>query len=172
MPTHVMNWADYVIIALIASSCIAGLLRGLLREVISLATWIIGLWLAWTYSGLIESHLGGALSAESVRPWAARTVIFLAVLLIGTLTGLLVSHFVRLSIFSATDRFLGGVFGFLRGVVMVGVLVMLCHAVRLENAPWWRASVLVPYAERAANVLRGLVGERKIHAGPELTTAR
>jgi membrane protein required for colicin V production len=167
-----MNWADYVIIALVAGACIAGLLRGLLREGVALLTWIVGLWFAWTYSGLIESHLGGALSAESVRPWAARTVIFLAVLLIGTLIGLLVSQFVRLSIFAATDSFLGGVFGFIRGLVMVGVLVMLCHAVRLENEPWWRTSVLVPYAERGANVLRGLVGERKIHTGPELTTAR
>jgi len=48
----------------------------------------------------------------------------------------------------------------------------LCHAVRLDNEPWWRTSVLVPYAERGANVLRGLVGERKMHTGPELTTAR
>jgi membrane protein required for colicin V production len=167
-----MNWADYVIIALVVSACIAGLLRGLLREGVALLTWVVGLWLAWTYSGLIESHLGGALSGEDVRPWAARTVIFLAVLLIGTLIGLLVSHFVRLSIFAATDSFLGGLFGFIRGLVMVGVLVMLCHAVRLDNEPWWRTSVLVPYAERGANVLRGLVGERKMHTGPELTTAR
>jgi membrane protein required for colicin V production len=167
-----MNWADYVIIALIVSACIAGLLRGLLREGVALLTWIVGLYLAWSYSGLIESQLGGALSAESVRPWAARTVIFLAVLLLGTLIGLLVSHFVRLSIFAATDSFFGGVFGCIRGLVMVGVLVMLCHAVRLENEPWWRASVLVPYAERGANVLRALVGERKIQTGPELTTAR
>lgn len=167
-----MNWADYVIIALIVIACIAGGLRGLLREGVALLTWIFGLWLAWTYSGLIESHLGGALSAESVRPWAARAVIFLAVLLIGTLIGLLISHVVRLSIFAATDSFLGGLFGFIRGLVMVGVLVMLCHAVRLENEPWWRASVLIPYAERGANVLRGLVGEGKIRTGPELTTAR
>jgi membrane protein required for colicin V production len=99
-------------------------------------------------------------------------VIFLGVVLIGTLIGLVVAHFVRLSIFSTTDRFLGGLFGLLRGAVMIGLLVILCHAVRLEGEPWWRGSLLVPYAERAANVLRGLIGERKIHSGRVFTTAR
>ena len=167
-----MNWTDYVLIALMLFSCISGLLRGLLREIMALVTWIAALWLAWKYAPLIESHLGGALNSPSVRPWAARAVIFLAVLLLGTLAGLLVSHFARLSLFSATDRFLGGVFGLVRGAVMIGLLVMLCHAVRLEGEPWWRGSLLVPYAEHAANVLRGLVGERKIHAGQTFTTAR
>jgi membrane protein required for colicin V production len=167
-----MNWTDYVLIALLVCSCIAGLLRGLLREIIALVTWVVGLWLAWTYSGVLEPYLGGALSGESVRTWAARAVIFLALLLIGSLIGLVVSHFVRLSIFSSTDRFLGGVFGGIRGVVMIGLLVILCHTVRLDAEPWWRSSVLLPYAEQAANVLRGLVGERKIPSRQALTTAR
>jgi hypothetical protein len=32
----------------------------------------------------------------------------------------------------------------------------------LNGEPWWRGSTLMPYGERAANVLRGMVGERKI----------
>jgi membrane protein required for colicin V production len=167
-----MNWADWVMIALLVSSCIAGVLRGLLREIVSLVTWLAALWLAWKYAPLLEPHLGGALNNDNVRAWAARAVIFLAVLLLGSLIGLIVSHIARLSLFSGTDRFLGGVFGIVRAVVMIGLLVMLCHAVRLEGEPWWHRSILVPYAERAANVLRGLVGERKIHAGQSLTTAR
>jgi len=75
-----------------------------------------------------------------------------------------VSHLVRLSIFSGTDRAVGGLFGLLRGFVMAGLLVMLCHAVRLDGESWWHRSLLVPYAEHAANVLRAMVGERKMPA--------
>ena len=157
-----MNWADYISIALLVFSCIAGVMRGLLREIISLLTWVAGLWLAWTFSDVLEPHLGGALADSAVRPWAARTLIFLAVLLIGTAVGSIVTHYVRLSLFSSLDRLLGFVFGLLRGAVVLGLLAILSHAVRLDGEGWYRNSTLVPYAEQAGNVLRAIVGERKI----------
>jgi membrane protein required for colicin V production len=160
-----MNWIDYLLIALTACSCVVGVLRGLLREVIALVTWVAAVWIAWHYAAVLEPRLGGALANEGVRTWAARSIIFLAVVLIGSCIGAIVGRVVRLSIFSATDRFFGGIFGFLRGLVMIGLFVMLCHALRLNGEPWWRASTLIPYGERAANVLRGMVGESKILAG-------
>ncbi|MBS0387920.1 MAG: CvpA family protein [Proteobacteria bacterium] len=161
-----MNWTDYAIIAVLVASCAVGIVRGLLREVISLVTWIAAVWLAWAFSGELEPHLGGALSDAAVRPWAARTIIFVVVLLVGAGIGAIVSYFVRLSIFNSLDRLLGLVFGLLRGAVVLGLLAMLCHAVRLNDEAWYRQSTLVPYAEHAGNVLRGLVGERKIPAAP------
>lgn len=157
-----MNWIDYLLIALIVVSCIAGVLRGLLREVITLVTWIAAVWIAWHYAYTLEPHLGGALASDDVRAWAARSIIFLAVVLIGTCISAVVGRVVRLSIFSGTDRFFGGIFGFLRALVVIGLFVMLCHALRLNGEPWWRGSTLLPYGERPANVLRSLVGERKI----------
>jgi membrane protein required for colicin V production len=127
---------------------------------------------AWHYADLVESHLGGALASESVRTWAARALIFVVIVMVGGVIGLLVSHLVRLSIFSGTDRSVGGLFGLLRGLVMAGLFVMLCHAVRLEGEPWWHRSLLVPYAEHAANVLRAMVGERKMLAENSVTATR
>jgi membrane protein required for colicin V production len=167
-----MNWIDYLLIALVACSFVAGLMRGLLREVIALVTWITAVWVAWHYADLVESHLGGALASESVRTWAARALIFVVIVMVGGVIGLLVSHLVRLSIFSGTDRSVGGLFGLLRGLVMAGLFVMLCHAVRLEGEPWWHRSLLVPYAEHAANVLRAMVGERKMFAENSVTATR
>jgi membrane protein required for colicin V production len=159
-----MNWIDYLLIALIVISCVAGVLRGLLREVIVLVTWIAAVWIAWHYADVLERHLGGVLANESVRAWAARTIIFVALVVLGSCVSGVVGRLVRLSIFSGTDRFFGGIFGFLRALVMIGLLVMLCHALRLTGEPWWRGSTLIPYGERAANVLRGMVGESKIRA--------
>jgi membrane protein required for colicin V production len=166
-----MNWIDYVIIAVVVFSIVIGFMRGLLREVIALLTWIAAVWLAWLYGPVLEPHLGGALADSGVRPWAARTLIFLAALLTGTAIGALVGHFVRLSIFSGLDRLFGGIFGLLRGLAMLGVFVILCHALRLNGESWWRDSKLIPYAERAGNVLRGLVGERKIRIDHSLSAS-
>lgn len=154
-----MNWVDYLILALLVLSCIAGFMRGLLREMISLFTWLLAVVLAWRCADLLAPHLGGALAAASVRPWAARTLIFVGVLIIGAAVGVIVSHFVRLSIFSGTDRLLGLVFGVARAVAALGLLVILAHAVHLDGESWYRGSILVPYAEKSAAVLRSLAGD-------------
>jgi membrane protein required for colicin V production len=157
-----MNWLDYLLIALVVFSIIAGLMRGLLRESIGLVAWVIGVWSAFHFGPALEPHLGSVLSSDVLRPWVARLIIFLAVVLVGSMIGSLVAHFVRLSIFSGMDRFWGGFFGLVRGLVMVGAFVILCHGVQLQTEPWWRESLLAPHAERIANILRSLVGERKI----------
>jgi membrane protein required for colicin V production len=155
-----MNWADYVLIALVAFSCVAGLMRGLLREVISLVTWLLAIVIAWRFSEVLEPHLGGLLAGNAVRPWAARAIIFLVIMVIGTAIGAIVSHFVRLSIFNALDHGLGMLFGLLRGVVVVGLLTMLCHTLQLQRENWYRQSLLLPVGEQIAGVLRGLAGSR------------
>jgi len=101
-----------------------------------------------------------------VRTWVARGVIVIAILLLGAFIGVAVSHFVRLSIFSGTDRFLGLIFGVLRAMVLVGVFVMLGQLLRLQEEPWWRQSLLVPYGESLANGLRTVVGEQRLHLPP------
>ena len=159
-----MNWTDYAIIAVLLASAITGLVRGLLREAIAVITWVAAVWLAWQFAGELAPQLGGALRDAAVRPWAARTLIFVGVLLLGAAVGSIVTHFVRLSLFSGLDRLLGFLFGLLRGAVVLGLLAILCHALRLHEEPWYRQSTLVPFAEQSGNVLRGLVGERKIRA--------
>ena len=90
---------------------------------------------------------------------AARAILLVLVLFIGSIAGMFIGHFVRLSIFSATDRFLGFALGLVHGAVVLGVLVIICQLMRLDGERWWQESLLVPYAERVANVLRTLVGE-------------
>jgi membrane protein required for colicin V production len=157
-----MNAIDYVIIGLLAFSALAGLLRGFLKELISLLTWIVAAWASWSFAGSIEPHLGGALAEATVRPWAARAILFIGVLLVGAALGAIVGYFVRLSLFSAVDRLLGFLFGTLRGFVALGLLAILCHAVHLQGESWYRESTLVPYVEKLGNVVRVLVGESRL----------
>jgi membrane protein required for colicin V production len=157
-----MNWFDYLLLVVMIFSVIAGLMRGLVREAIGLITWVVAIWIAFHYSYELEPYLGGVLTNDALKPWVARIIIFLVVLLIGTTLGVLIAHFVRVSMFAGMDRLWGALFGIVRGLVVVGAIVILCHGLRLQSEPWWNGSVLVPYAEHAANVLRALTGERKI----------
>jgi len=164
-----MILTDYLIIAAILISAVAGALRGFLRESVALGTWIVALFLAWHFSDLIEPYLGGLLANSEVRPWAARVIITALVLLIGAAVGALLGHFVRLSIFSGMDRLLGFAFG-LRGFLLLGVFVILGQLLQLPAEGWWRHSLMIPYGESIANGLRSLVGEPHVAHGREQRT--
>ncbi len=160
-----MNITDYLVIAAIIISAVVGSLRGFLREAIALVTWIIALFVAWHFSDLIAPHLGGLLSPSPIATWAARVIIVALLLLLGAGIGVTAAHFVRLSIFSGMDRFLGFVFGVFRGFVLLGVFVILAQVLRLDGERWWRQSVLMPYGESIANGLRAVIGDdRPRHA--------
>lgn len=153
-----MNATDYLIIAAVLVCALTGAARGFLREAIGFAAWIIALFVAWHFSDLIGPHLGGLLAGGAVRPWAARVIIAALILFVGALLGAVLGHYVRLSIFSGMDRLLGLAFGALRGLILVGVFVILGQLLRLDGEPWWRYSRLMPYAESIANGLRTIVG--------------
>lgn len=161
-----MNATDYVVIAAVVISAFIGAMRGLLREAVAFAAWIIALFVGWHFSELIEPHLGGLLAGSAVRPWAARVILVVLILLLGSVVGAALSHFVRLSIFSGLDRLLGYVFGLLRGVILFGVFVILGQTLRLEDERWWRQSLLIPYGESVANGLRVMMGAQRVkHSG-------
>ncbi len=157
-----MILTDYLLIAAILISAIVGALRGFLREAVAFGAWIVALFVAWHFSDMVEPHLGGLLGGSDIRPWAARIIIIVLVLLLGAAIGAMLSHFVRLSIFSGMDRLLGFAFGLLRGFLLLGVFVILGQLLRLSGEPWWKHSLLIPYGESVANGLRSLVGEAHI----------
>ena len=126
-------------------------------------SWIVAAFVAWHFAASLEPHLGGLLAQPDVRPWVARLILFLAVLLLGHAIGVVVGHFVRLTLLRGVDRFLGLVFGLLRGVVIVGAAVIVCETVRLDSESWWHESALVPFGQDAADVLWSMGGSRFKH---------
>lgn len=154
-----MNLADYLVILAVLISAIIGAVRGFLREAVALATLVLALFLAWSFADSLAPKLGGLLKDPPVNIWAARAIIFMLVLLAGMIVGAVLSYFVRLSLFSGMDKFLGFLFGLARGVVLLGVFVILGQLLRLEAEPWWKGSKLMPFGEGVASGLRTLVGD-------------
>jgi membrane protein required for colicin V production len=151
---------DYIILAIIVISAVMGLVRGLLREAIAVITWFLAIVLAWIFAPSIEHLLGGVLVGSPMRIWAARTIIFVGVLLLGGAISVVLGHYVRVSMFAGMDKFLGFVFGIIRGIVIVGAFTIAIQAMRMDEDPRWKNSRLMPYASGVADALRGIVGEQ------------
>ncbi|MBM5812008.1 MAG: CvpA family protein [Gammaproteobacteria bacterium] len=149
-----MYGADYLFLIILLVSLVLGVLRGFIREAVSVLSWLGGLWLAWRFGYLVYPWLGGALAEPGVREWAGRGAVFIAVLLVGTAAGAIISHYARRATgLSAVDRLLGGVFGLLRAVVLIGLLVIAARAVGLDGEAWWSRTRSMPLAETTANWL-------------------
>ena len=155
-----MNAADALIVLIVLGSTLIGLLRGFVREAVSLVSWILAIWSAWKFGPLVEPHLGGLLADPSVAPWIGRLVILVLVLLVGWVVGMLLSYFTRSLGLGAMDRVLGLLFGILRGVVLVGLMIIGSELLHLNQEEWWSRSKLIPYGETVGDWLRAMVGEK------------
>jgi len=150
---------DYIVLAILLVSAVVGVFRGFLREVFSVIAWILAVWLAWKFAPALAPRLGGVLEDPTYGVWAARALILLPVVITGYCLGAAVNHFVRLSMFSGLDRMLGFVLGLVRGVVIVGIGIILAQAARLDAEDWWKDSRVAVGMTPVANVLRALAGD-------------
>lgn len=149
-----MSGADHLFGIILLASGLVGFIRGFIREAIALLSWLVGLWLAWHFADLVTPLLGGALAQPGVREWVGRAVVLFLVLLAGSGVAALVAHFAhRASGLAITDRALGTLFGLMRGVVVVGLLVIGGRAVHLDLEPWWDRTKSMPAASAIANWL-------------------
>jgi membrane protein required for colicin V production len=129
-------------------------LRGFIRESVSLLFLLVGLWLAWHYAYVLYPYLGGVLAEPGLREWVARLLMLALVLLVGAAVGALVRYLVtRAAGLAVTDRVLGLLFGAVRACVIIGIFVMVGQGLDLAGEPWWKSSRLMPYAEHLASWL-------------------
>jgi membrane protein required for colicin V production len=155
-----LTGADVLILLVLVGSTLIGLLRGFVREAVSLAFWIVAIWSAWRFGPVVEPHLGGLMADPKVAPWVGRLVILMLVLLVGWVLGMLLSYFTRSVGLGPLDRVVGLIFGVVRGMVLVGLMIIGGELLQLNQEEWWHRSKLVPYGESVGDWLRAMVGER------------
>ncbi len=155
-----MTGADVLILVVLVGSTLIGLMRGFVREAVSLVFWVVAIWAAWKFGPLVVPHLGGLLADPSVAPWVGRLTVLILVLLVGWVIGMLLSLFTGSIGLGVLDRVIGLLFGIVRGMVLVGLLVIGAELLHLNHEEWWNRSKLVPYGETAGDWLRAMVGER------------
>jgi len=146
-----MPIADILIAIVIIVSVVIGFVRGFVKEAISIASLLIAIWAALFLGPRVGMVSEDWLSSPELQMWFGRILVFVVVLTLGGLLGWGISKLVRLSILSGTDRVLGMVFGFCRGALLVGLLVIGGQFAGFDNDDWWRRSVLIPYGEFIAD---------------------
>ena len=152
-----MRWLDLVIIGVIALSALISLIRGFVKESISLITWIVAGVLAFRYFSPMASLLEPFVNSPTVRSIAGFAILFVITLVIGAVINFIMSQLVSKTGLSGTDKALGVVFGAARGVLIVTMIVLLASLTPMPSAEWWQDSASVGFFQHIAEWIKGII---------------
>jgi len=149
---------DVIAGAILLVSGLVGFIRGATREVVTVLAFVVAVVVS-----IVALRISAPLAAHFIHTlWLARVAallaVFIAVYLVVRLAGGFLTRGVRQTVLSGPDRLLGLLIGFARGVVAVGVIVLLIRAAtppeRMPN--WFTHAKVYPLASAAGGALRAL----------------
>jgi len=154
-----MTLADYIIAGIIIISVIISLLRGFVREALSLANWGVAFWVALNFNDKLSDVLTPYIATPSLRLAASFGMLFIFTLIIGSLVSFLISRLVVSTGLSGTDRSLGLIFGLARGILLIGIALLMISFTAFAKDDWYQKSILIPHFQSLVIWLKGFLPE-------------
>ena len=150
-----LHWIDYAIITVVGLSMLTGLFRGFLKELIALCVWILAIWLAYHYTSALDPWLQHYIQDKTARMVVGFIAILLMTIIAGGIFNALLSFILRRTGLSGTDRLLGMLFGFVRGVFIVALVLAGVKITSATGRDYTNNSVLYPKFDPLVNWLYG-----------------
>jgi len=138
------NQVDIVILIITVLSSAFGLWRGLIKEVLSLLTWIAALLVSRVYSEPLAGLMTGMIENDGIRYVSAFAILFIIVMMLGTFLNFLMSKLLNITGLKLADRLLGAGFGVARGVIIV-LVILFVASMFVSETELWQQSQLIPY---------------------------
>lgn len=148
-----MTLFDYLVLFILICSIVISTLRGLIKEILSLLSWIVSFVLANAYAGSLAAWLPDLVPGQMLRLIVAFLALFIGARLLMSLLMRAVDALIKASGLSLADRGLGGLFGLARGVVIVMAAVLLSGMTSIPQQAFWKDALLSPMAETAARTI-------------------
>jgi membrane protein required for colicin V production len=152
-----MIGVDYAILGILLISSFISLIRGFVKEALSLAGWVLAFWISLSFAVPLSKLLASSMDDPTLRLIIAFVVLFVLTLIVSAVINFFASRLVQRTGLTGTDRFLGVIFGFLRGALLVSVLVLLAGLTSLPKESWWDDSFLLFRFQAIAMWIRDLL---------------
>lgn len=136
------HWIDFTIIVIVALSVLTGLFRGFVKELVALSVWALAIWLAYHYSSTAAVWFEAYIQDNTMRTVVAFIAILFTTLIIGGVINAILSYILKRTGLSGTDRSLGLIFGLVRGVCLVAILMVGVKMTSLPYDTYAKESVL------------------------------
>ncbi|GAA0782676.1 CvpA family protein [Roseibium denhamense] len=150
---------DGLVLGIMFISAILAMIRGFVREVLSIVSWVAAAAAAFFLYERVTPYAQQYISHDLVAMGVAAAGVFLVTLIVVSYITMRISDFVLDSRIGALDRTLGFVFGAARGLLLVVVAMMFFNwFVQPEQQPQWvldakSRPVMLSIGERLVSVL-------------------
>jgi len=152
-----MSWVDLIIVVIIIISALISLVRGFVKESLSLASWILAGFIALRYFTPLADLLEPYIESPTIRTGTGFAILFVSSLIVGAIINFMASQLVTKTGLTGTDKSLGVVFGAARGVLIVTMLVLLAGLTPMPSEPWWNESAMIEYFSDMANWIKEIL---------------
>lgn len=149
-----MTLFDYLVVFILICSVVISTLRGLVKEILSLLSWIVAFVVANAYGEKLAALLPEAIPGSTTRLIVAFIALFIGVRLLMMLLSMAIDAVIKASGLTLADRGLGGLFGLGRGIVIVLAVVLVCGMTAIPQQAFWKDALLSPLAETAARTVK------------------
>jgi len=145
-----MTAFDWAVIGAVVLSMLLAYLRGFTRELIALLAWVLGFFAALAFSPIVGAWLPEFGGSPVLRYIVAFVALMIVAIVLGALVAWPLSTVIRKSGLGFVDRFLGALFGIVRGAVVVLAFVLVAGLTTLPRQDWWQNAALAPVVVAAA----------------------
>jgi membrane protein required for colicin V production len=142
-----MSTLDWALLAVLAVSGLLGLWRGVIRETLSLAAWLLGFVLSSKYASALATQLPLPELSDNWRRVVAWALVFIGPWLVLTVLAALLRGLVSAVGLGLLDRFMGGVFGLLRGGIALMALSVVVGLTPVKTSSVWMNSWMAQLAD-------------------------
>jgi membrane protein required for colicin V production len=151
---------DWVFAGIVAASFLLGAWRGLVVEVLSVASWIAAFILAQLFAPDVASKLPMGQAPEVAKYAAGFVLVFIGVVIAGALVAWVIRKAVEAVGLRPVDRALGAGFGLLRGALLLMAVAIVVNMTPLARGEWWVESKGAAMSTAAVKQLRPVLPER------------
>ena len=149
---------DGILVGFTLVSAMLAMVRGLSREILSIASWIAAAAAAFFLYPLVLPYVQPDIDNKQVAMVAAAGVVFVVALIIVTLITMKIADWIIDSRIGALDRTLGFLYGAARGILVVAVGLLFFNWLVGVNTPAWIANAKSrPLLESIGATLEGLL---------------
>lgn len=148
-----MNPLDYVLALILGYCFVRGIFRGLVRELAAIVGVLGGFYFAYSYYPQMAATIMSWIGAAGYADIIAFVLLFVAVYLVINITGAAIRYLLNIVFLGWTDRIGGALFGVVKGVLIVAVVVAMLTTFLPKNTKLLQESIMVRHTMVISAVL-------------------
>lgn len=149
-----MTIFDFIVIGIVGFSGLLGLMRGFIKEVLSLLAYILGVMGALRWGPLLVPEVSGFIDNALLSMVLSYLAVFFLVLICVGLVNKTLSAVLNFTGLGPADRGLGFLFGLCRGALIVVIVAIVASYTRFPQEPWWQQAQLSPLVSQAVEAMK------------------